>query len=143
MIYWTCFTNNHFLLSFIFLFSCTSKVTQWPRSKRKYDYTTTKLLEFIKIMQMFPLVLGFVKLYYFLNPNVSLFKNIDTFLFLKTVPQTEQHTKKWILETRISFQDCNLMRLTLTFNFKKTIFHFLNCTWKEILKLKRKIIQES
>jgi len=42
---------------------------------------------------MFPLGLGFVKAYYFLNPNVPLFKKIDTFLFLKTVLQTEQCTK--------------------------------------------------
>lgn len=33
---------------------------------------------------MFSLVLGFVKAYYFLNPNVPLFKNADAFLFLKT-----------------------------------------------------------
>lgn len=86
---------------------------------------------------MFPLVLGFVKLYYFLNPNVSLFKNIDTFLFLKTVPQTEQHTKKWILETRISFQDCNLMRLTLTFNFKKKHISFFKLYLKRNTKVKK------
>lgn len=48
------------------------------------------------VMQIFPPVLGFLKAYCILYPNVYLtivFNNIDIFLFLKTVLQTEQHTR--------------------------------------------------